>query len=197
VNAGGEPGPGHPPTILAQLRTATRPAHEALDAALGLMDASIEIVAYTRLLERFYGFWRSWQPRMAALLQDEALLAPRRRMHLLEADLVTLGYSLDAVRALPRCPAPPLRDAPEALGSLYVMEGSTLGGRVILRHIGDRLGLDGSAGCAYFAGYGSATAPMWRSFLLRLDAADPLDAGRIAAGATATFESLGAWLISQ
>lgn len=185
-----------PSALLALLRAATGPAHEALGETLGLMRDDIEIAAYARLLERFYGFWRNWQPRIAVLLEDEALLAPRRRLHLLAADLATLGYSPDALRALPSCPPPPLRDASEALGSLYVMEGSTLGGRTILRHVGDRLGLDGSAGCAYFAGYGRATGPMWHSFLLRLDAADPLDAHRIAAGATATFESLAVWLTS-
>jgi len=190
----GQPGAIQSGAILAHLREATRPAHQALDVALGLMDDGIGIAAYTRLLERFYGFWCGWQPQMAGLMRDEALLGPRRRLHLLAADLAALGLSPDAVRALPWCPLPALRDASEALGSLYVMEGSTLGGRVILRHVGNRLGLDGNAGCAYFAGYGTATSPMWRSFLLRLDAADMLDAGRIAAGASATFRCLGEWL---
>lgn len=196
MNADGQPETGRHGTLLAYLRAATRPAHEAMEVALGLMDDGLEIVAYTRLLERFYGFWYGWQPRMALLLQDEALLGPRRRLHLLAADLAALGLSPAAVRALPRC-SPPLRDASEALGSLYVMEGSTLGGRAITRHVSNRLGLDGATGCAYFAGYGAATTPMWRSFLLRLEAADTLDAGRIAAGASATFDCLGHWLTAH
>lgn len=124
----GQPGAIQSGAILAHLREATRPAHQALDVALGLMDDGIGIAAYTRLLERFYGFWCGWQPQMAGLMRDEALLGPRRRLHLLAADLAALGLSPDAVRALPWCPLPALRDASEALGSLYVMEGSTLGG---------------------------------------------------------------------
>ena len=180
--------------MLAHLRAATRPAHDRLEGSLGLLDEWLDQDAYKQVLERFYGFWRGWEPQVAALLQDGAFLEPRRRTHLLRADLAALGSSACAVAALPACPPPLLRDAAGALGSLYVMEGSTLGGRVIQRNVERRLGLDGRSGCAYFAGYGASTGAMWRSFLLRLDQAPAADAERIAAGATATFERLAGWL---
>jgi heme oxygenase len=47
---------------------------------------------------------------------------------MLAADLGALGLSVDAMEAVPQCPLTELRDDMEALGSLYVMEGSTLGG---------------------------------------------------------------------
>jgi len=181
-------------TTLAYLRTATRPAHDSLEGALGLLDEGLDLSGYTQVLGRFYGFWREWEPHVAALLQDETFLEPRRRLHLLAADLAAVGCSLQAVAALPRCPLPTLRDAVEAFGSLYVMEGSTLGGRVIERNVGRCLGLDGRSGCSYFAGHGNATGAMWRAFLQRLDARPAADAERIAAGACATFERLGWWL---
>ena len=179
---------------LAHVRIATRAAHASLESALGLLDDHLDLSGYTRVLGRFYGFWRDWEPRMAVLLQDETFLVPRRRLHLLAADLAALGCSLQAVAALPRCPLPTLRDAVEALGSLYVMEGSTLGGRVIEEKVGRRLGLQGRAGCCYFASYGAATGAMWRAFLLRLDATPAEDAERIAIGAAATFARLEWWL---
>ena len=80
---------------------------------------------------------------MAALLQDRPFLNPRRRLHLLEADLAVLGSSARAVDALQACPVPLLHDAAEALGSLYVIEGSTLGGRIIQRNVERCLGFDG------------------------------------------------------
>ena len=95
---------------------------------------------------------------------------------------------------LPMCSAPVLRNAAEALGSLYVMEGSTLGGRVIERNVKRCLGLDAQHGCTYFAGYGMHTGTMWRSFLTQLDQAPAVDAEQIADGATATFECLALWL---
>ena len=183
--------------VLAYLRTVTRPSHDALEGALGLLDEQLEAATYRTILQRFYGFWRDWEPQVATLLQDDALLGPRRRLHLLAADLTALGMSGHAMAALPSCPLPPLADAAAALGSLYVMEGSTLGGRVIQRHIGRRLGLDEQSGGSYFAGYGTQTGMMWRSFLVRLDQAPMAEAGRIGSGATATFERLAWWLTRE
>ena len=180
--------------MLARLRTVTRPAHDRLEGALGLLDDQLDRDAYKQVLERLYGFWRGWEPQVAALLQDRPLLEPRRRLHLLEADLTVLGSSAWAVDALPACPLPLLHDAAGALGSLYVMEGSTLGGRVIQQNVERRLGFDGRSGCSYFAGYGANTGRMWRLFLARLDEAPATDAERIATGAAATFERLAYWL---
>lgn len=180
--------------VLAHLRAVTRPSHDALEGALGLLDEGLGLDTYGTVLGRLYGFWRGWEPQVAALLRDEALSGPRRRSHLLVADLAALGLSGPALDALPSCPLPTLRDAAEALGSLYVMEGSTLGGRIIQRNVERCLGDRGRASCSYFSGYGERTGAMWRAFLTRLDDAPPADAERIGRGATATFECLGWWL---
>lgn len=180
--------------VLAHLRAVTRPAHGRLEGALGLLDERLDRGAYKQVLERFHGFWRGWEPQVAALLHDKPFSDPRRRMHLLDADLAVLGSSARTVNALPACPLPLLHGAAEALGSLYVLEGSTLGGRVIQRNVERCLGFSDRSGCTYFAGYGASTGMMWRSFLTRLDEAPTTDAERIAAGAVATFECLADWL---
>lgn len=180
--------------MLARLRVVTRPAHDLLEGALGLLDEQLDRETYKLVLERFYGFWCGWEPQVATLLQDKPLFDPRRRMHLLRADLAVLGLSARAVDALPKCPLPLLHDAAEALGSLYVMEGSTLGGRIIQRNVERCLGFDSRSGCTYFAGYGASTGIMWRLLLARLDEASATDAERVATGATATFERLAYWL---
>jgi heme oxygenase (biliverdin-IX-beta and delta-forming) len=180
--------------VLAHLRAVTRPAHHALEGALGLLEEDIDLDKYKNVLARFYGFWSGWEPQVTMLLQDEALSKPRQRLHLLVSDLAALGISGDAIQALPRCPLTTLCDAMEALGSLYVMEGSTLGGRVIQRHVERRLGDDGLNSCSYFNGYGAKTGTMWRSFLARLDDVPVAAAERIGRGACATFERLGWWI---
>ena len=107
-------------------------AHQALEGVLGLLDERLELVAYTEVLRRLYGFWIGWEPQVAALLEDHSLFQPRRRLHLLASDLIALGLSSDVLAGLPRCPLVDIGDRVEALGSLYVMEGSTSsGGRVI------------------------------------------------------------------
>ena len=180
--------------MLAHLRTATRPAHDALEGGLGLMNEHLGLESYTGILARLYGFWRGWQPQVASLFQDEPFLRPRRRLHLLAADLAALGVTATALETLPVCPLTPLGDDREALGSLYVLEGSTLGGRLIQRNVTRCLGLEGRASCSYFTGYGADTGAMWRAFLARLEEASAADMKRVGGGATATFERICWWL---
>ena len=182
---------------LAHLRTVTGPAHRALERDLGLLNRQLDLEAYRQLLASLYGFWIGWEPQIAGLLQDAALLAPRRRLHLLAADLTALGIAENELAALPQCPLTPLRDAAEALGSLYVMEGSALGGRLIGDHVQRCLGSVALDASAYFRGYGAETEMMWQAFLVRLDAAPAADTQRIGNGAVATFERLGWWLTQE
>lgn len=175
-------------TLRDLLRAGTRAEHERLDAGLDLTGPGLSAGRYRRVLERFHGFWAGWEPCMAAELGDEALLAPRRRLHLLRDDLRALGA---VPEALPVCPPPPVRGHAEAMGSLYVMEGSTLGGRVILKRLG-ALGLP-SGSCGYFAGHGAETGAMWTTFLHRLEA-EP-DVPAVLRGARMTFATLGDWML--
>ncbi|TPG49200.1 biliverdin-producing heme oxygenase [Roseomonas nepalensis] len=172
------------------LRAGTREEHERLDAGLDLTSATLTAGRYRRVLERFHGFWAGWEPRVAAELGDEALFGPRRRLHLVRDDLRALGARTED---LPVCPPPPIRGRAEAMGSLYVMEGSTLGGRVILKRL-DGLGLpEGSRG--YFAGHGARTGAMWTAFLERLEAEAEPDTDAVLRGARATFATLGDWVL--
>jgi hypothetical protein len=58
----------------------------------------LSLITYKNVIERFYGFWLGWQPQVAVLLHDEALSKPRRRVHMLAADLAALGLSVDAMK---------------------------------------------------------------------------------------------------
>ncbi len=53
---------------------------------------------------------------------------------------------------------------PYALGYAYVIEGSTLGGRVILKHINQALKIE-QEGAKFFGGYGAETGKYWKDFL--------------------------------
>ncbi len=179
--------------MLAQLREQTRPAHARLETTLNLLDEQLGRPEYLKILMRFHGFWQFWQPLAGKLMDDADFTGPRERLHLLTADLAALGLSPVAVAALPGCPMPELGGAGAALGSMYVMEGSTLGGRVIEKQLLARLGIGQDSGGSYFAGYGERTGLMWREFLARLAAAPAADAAQINAGANATFACLTLW----
>ena len=105
------------------------------------------------------------------------------------------GWLVDDLGALD-CPVPPpsaqqldLDSPAEALGCLYVLEGSMLGGRVIYRTIGSALGIGSENGGRYFCGFGSGTGSAWSEFVTVLDAHHVATDGQaVLRGARKTFE---------
>lgn len=79
-----------------------------------------------------------------------------------------------------------------AMGIFYVIEGSTLGGRFILRNVEQTLGRNADNGAAYFYGYGNQTGSYWKTFLESLTAyatdSDQTDA--IVDGAVFAFKAI-------
>lgn len=183
------------------LRSATRTHHERLERRLGLVDPNLGLPRYLQLLIALHGFYAPLEARLRSLPGwDEVGLdigARCRKHELLRDDLAALGVSRGEVSVLPRCrrlPSPVA--APEAMGCLYVLEGATLGGRVIARHLSSSLGLAPERGASFFAGYGAATDGRWRDFLLRLE---PVAEGegrrrRVLELAAETFDNLELWL---
>lgn len=184
-------------TVLDRLREETRAAHDAIERVFDWEGRLATREGYRALLARLYGFHAAWEPSAAALLDDPALFEPRRKAHLLARDLIHLGLVPEELARLsrPGGDAAP-RTRAEALGGLYVLEGSTLGGQVIARHLARTLGVGPDAGGAYYAAYGEAVGPMWRAVRARLlaEASDPAAADAVVAAAGRTFEAMRAWL---
>ena len=85
-----------------------------------------------------------------------------------------------------------------ALGVMYVIEGSTLGGQVICKMLTKLLPSLQENQLAYFASYGEKTFPMWSSFKSSIDTlTDTIDENEMTAGAKDTFESLRLWLLKE
>lgn len=181
--------------ILQRLRDETRPAHETIERELEALRMHACLDGFRLLVARFFGFYAVWEPQVAATLADEAFFGPRRKLHLLANDLAFLGLDPGALQSLPRCSnLPPLATLPETLGSLYVLEGSTLGGQVIARRLERSLGLSDGRGYAFFRSYGPEAPAMWRAFGERL-ATLPASVGEASVrSAQATFARLHGWL---
>ncbi len=66
---------------------------------------------------------------------------------------------------LPICQTlPPLTNLSQAFGCLYVMEGSTLGGKFIYKVVKDTLHFEHTTGASFFYGYGADTGAKWKAF---------------------------------
>jgi heme oxygenase (biliverdin-IX-beta and delta-forming) len=123
-------------------------------------------------------------------------LEMRSRLRHLRHDLRTLGVSDAEISSVSLCSDAHSLTANEAraLGSFYVLEGSTLGGQLIARHLSSAHWLP-AEGLSYFSPYGSRTGEMWRSFRRWLEVqAQQHAADDIVAGARATFIVLQKWL---
>ncbi|WP_166220770.1 biliverdin-producing heme oxygenase [Pseudomonas atagonensis] len=190
------------PPVLQDLRAGTAELHIALEKRLPFFSDSLDLKAFERLMQAYYGFY---QPLENALQQSQAIpadfdLSPRLKTATLRGDLQALGVSPPALDNLPICGQLPVIDSSAAcLGVLYVLEGATLGGQILRREISARLGLEARNGAAFLDIYGAATGRRWRDFIEYLGSR-PMDADERNAVVTAahtTFSCFERWLESQ
>jgi heme oxygenase (biliverdin-IX-beta and delta-forming) len=183
-------------TLLERLRVETRAAHDCIEQAIDLEGRLGTLASYRTILERFYGFHVVWEAAVEPLVADRDFFRPRRKTDLLVRDLQALGLCESRIASLPVCSgAMQLASTAAAFGSMYVIEGSTLGGAVISRQIERSLGLGPDAGSAYFRSYGPATGRMWTSFRSRLlSVSSPAADDAIVEAAQRTFAVMQTWL---
>ncbi len=191
---------------LKRLREATRPEHEATEAAMPLFDVQLTRERYAEVLHCLLPILRSWERWSAANAPGRLryLLAPRRRSHLLIADLRSLGEggstddfgqvdddfimwssvvnpgALAHGDSFAECEA-------RFLGALYVLEGSTLGGRFLARQVETVLGLTPGQGNAYFVGHGPATSALWKELTAEIAAVPEVLSDDLVGAAQRTF----------
>ena len=186
--------------VLDRLKAQTRAEHTAMEGALDLMRDDLSLADYRHLLERYFAFYAPVEARLAGVFYSAPLggldFEGRRKLPLLRADLDALGGR--AADTLAVCDAlPPLHTPAQAVGCLYVLEGATLGGLVIGRHVRRTLGLTPDSGARFFNGNGARTAEMWRTFRSALAefAASPATADAVVESANQTFRSLRHWCL--
>jgi len=184
--------------VHVRLRRETRSEHDAIEAALNLSSESLTLDAYRRTLQRFYGYCRPLEDAIFAVggwERGSGDLDGRRKTPSLELDLRTLGVDLES---LPLChQLPQIDSAASAFGGLYVMEGATLGGQFISRHVQQVLGVTFETGGRFFHGYGERTGSMWQKFRTALDAFATTQETQdhVVMTAQQTFRTLRAWFI--
>lgn len=170
-----------------RLREATGPQHLRAEAVAGMLGATSTVPGYRRFLRAMHGFHRAVEAGLAAS-GDPCVLAqwpPAANAALIGADLAAMG----------EVPPPGLAaldaDGPGAtLGVLYVVEGSSVGARMLLpavRAIGD-----GAAVATRFLQAHAGDATRWRRYQALL-CDTPLDADQeqaLDASARAAFAAV-------
>lgn len=185
--------------VLRALRHATARHHASIEALIAL-DSFNDLRSYVRILRAFDALLRVWEPAIVAAapthLRDWIRAGSRRqwlaqdRRQLDDAHEVALTPEVIALVRTLTCNS-------AVFGSLYVIEGSTLGGQVISRRIAERLALEPATGAAFFHGHGKATGRRWQEFQRELADAAPRDVEsvrRACEAACGTFDALATQL---
>ena len=155
--------------ILLALREATAAAHETLETEARIEARLANPATRPATVAAFYRFHAGLEPvshALTARLNTEigGGFEPRSRAGGIAQDLASLGVAPPAAASVDG-PASP----GEALGWVYVAEGSMLGGRIIRRRLtAEGRGLEG---LAFLDPYGEETGARWRAFIALLDLA--------------------------
>lgn len=153
-------------SVLNKLRSQTQDAHKALEAtplSIKLMSPDITRESYMQYLQRMQPVIAFYEqqvyPALTNIVPD---IAKRNKLHWMNQDMQILNADKPATFSF----QPVIKNsAAYALGSMYVIEGSTLGGKMIAKHVEKILGFNSETGASFFGGYGAETGVLWKSFL--------------------------------
>ena len=190
--------------LTADLKKNTYPEHQAAEKKMILALKKLETQEdYIRMLSWLYSFYAPLEDRIRQYVTEDTLpdITKRCRAGYILEDIKQSGetageigeITANKITSAPEKDLPIIDSADRALGALYVLEGSTLGGRIIAGMITRQLGP--TAGNSYFNSYGAETENMWQSFKDFLD--QPRSAEQQAAiidAAKETFITFKNWI---
>jgi heme oxygenase len=164
--------------VLTLLREETGEVHRRLEARMDAITRLADPDTRDDLVQRYHRFHEAVEAAVSPLA-DDLDLTEWRRLPLLEDALTLLGLA-----PLPSSPRPSLASREQALGALYVLKGSALGGRVILKDLAGR-GAD-PTGLGFLDPHGEDVGDAWRAFIIVLER-EVTNPGQAALGALAAF----------
>lgn len=163
------------------LRERTSEAHAAVDGAIGSFRS---LDTYKHYLRGMSAFRRPLEAQMAQIDWPSHLAFRTDPIGaLIDDDMDDLGMAPVPAAERPQNIGP--EDLNWLLGTLYVLEGSTLGAQILIKRAGD-LGLGADFGARHLARQATGIA-RWRDFISLLETAEPLDMDRTTQASIAAF----------
>jgi heme oxygenase len=186
-------------TFLQNLRSSTSDQHSLLEqttASRNLLCQQVTVAEYAAYLSLLYGFLKGFENIVFPMLQHSITdIKERGKTHLIVSDLNSLGIDEAGIASIPDVFFSEFYHSnATALGGMYVLEGSILGGVVILKHLRTTLGSESLAGKAsYFTAYGSEIGSRWKIFLEAFCHASSGMEEEVIESASQTFSILHSW----
>lgn len=175
-----------------RIKTATADLHRQTEGSrlsVALMNENLSESGYREYLLRMKDIVAYYENNLFGglgnIIPD---IEKRRKLHLIENDLAFLGGAIQTDDfSLPNTDS-----TGKLLGYLYVLEGSTLGGAMIYKHVSRHLDITEEKGGAYFTSYQAELSAKWKSFLdiLGEHGLDEKQANEIIEGAKIAFAAI-------
>jgi len=185
--------------FLQRLRNRTAHQHSLLEqntASKNLLSPQVTAADYAAYLSLLYGFIKGFENVVFPLLEHSITdIEERRKIHLLVSDLNVLGIDEAGITVIPhQFFAEVYHSNAIALGGMYVLEGSVLGGAFINKHLQKIWGIEDIVGKVnYFTAYGSETGSRWKFFLEAFCLASSGMEEEVINSAAQTFSILHHW----
>lgn len=179
------------------IKQATLQNHQQTEKVLiGKMKAMRSGQDYINLLNLFYGYFGALELHIERYINASNLAdyEDRRKTSAIADDITALGAIIPALATDDKLPV--IDNYLKAFGALYVIEGSTLGGKIISKMIQQHLHIKDGPGLSFFNSYGPQTEYMWDNFkeILNHVAITAEDEEIITGAANQTFAKFEAWL---
>ncbi|PWV48230.1 biliverdin-producing heme oxygenase [Chitinophaga sp. S165] len=188
--------------MIELLRERTGKQHQELERVLIPIIKNVNTPEkYVRLLELFYGYYYPLEQHIAAHMDISfpGGFERRRKASLLLDDISTITGA-HASPSETSSDLPEITDAAQALGVMYVLEGSTLGGQVICQILIRNLSVpELSKSLTFFNGYGTDTQSYWDTFVHYLQGyhGSEEQRQRMLDAAADTFLKFKLWAVQQ
>ncbi|WP_341225518.1 biliverdin-producing heme oxygenase [uncultured Arcticibacterium sp.] len=156
--------------IAEQLKKDTLEEHQNLEGMIVRRLKQLENKAdLAKVLKSFYGFYNPLETAIEKFIFKSSLpdMETRRKSSWLLQDLQNLEVNNEE---LPLCDdITTISNKSQALGAMYVLEGSTLGGEHINKMLQKQLNLNDEAVLTFFSSYKENTYKKWAIFLKFLE----------------------------
>ncbi len=151
--------------LLLEIKKETQSLHDEIEKAIPISDPSFSFDHYKTYLLFLYHFYETNEPNMLAFANSypELELEKRSKRESLIKDLNNHGISLQTNQDWLAKLQLPLKDINDLIGFLYVVEGSTLGGRIVAKILKDRFS-QYEISMHFLNMYEEEAPTMWKSF---------------------------------
>lgn len=152
---------------------------------------------YAGLLKRLYEFYVPIENDLHNLISNDVVKDISKRKH--NSRLLQDIQSIDKhFNKTPNTRHLQIDNLSYALGVMYVIEGSTMGGQIISKMLEKNLPINDKDVTSYFNSYGDNSLEMWGNFKTQvLNAKSKVNSEEMINGAKATFTALEKWLLTS